>query len=109
MRANGKPLEKESIKIYPFSIYLENKEKILNQSTDAGGFQTLSGSYRKKESRIEIWREQKPSNFDERINELFKTSGSNIQARSLRICFNTSDSFMFNSCINRSTNLWRGS
>lgn len=76
-RANGKPLEKQPIKVYPFSIYLENKQKILNQSTDEKGFQTLGGSYRKKESRIEIWRDEKPSDFDERINELLQTEGAN--------------------------------
>ena len=76
-RANGKPLEKNPIKIYPFSIYVENKEKILNQSTDQNGFQTLDGTYKRKWNRIQIWPDDKPSDFDDVIAELLKTKGQN--------------------------------
>lgn len=74
-RANGRPLEKEPIRMYPFSIYVQNKQKIFNQSTDPQGFHTLKGSYRTKDKRIQIWRSQKPSDFDQVIAELLQTEG----------------------------------
>lgn len=76
MRANGKPLQKKNIRVYPYSVYLENKQKVLNQSTDGEGFNTLSGSYKQKRNRIQIWMDQKPEDFDQIIQELLQTEGA---------------------------------
>lgn len=74
-RANGKPLQKQNIKVYPYSIYLENKQKVLNQSNNNAAAQTLTGSYSRKRNRIQIWMDEKPDDFDQIINELLQTEG----------------------------------
>jgi len=74
-RANGQPLQKQPIRIYPYSIYVENKQKILNQSTNPQGLPSLEGTYRRKSNRVEIWPNEKPNDFDLIIQELLRTQG----------------------------------
>jgi hypothetical protein len=68
-RATNKGLYKETTRIYPAFFTLLNNKKILNQ---ANGVNTLSGTYRRKNAKILLHPETKPSDFEQTIAELFK-------------------------------------
>ena len=76
-RANGKPLQKQPIKIYPAYLYIESKQRILNQGTDDQGFQTLDGTYNTRRFRVPLFTDEKPTNFDEIVRDALRVPGIN--------------------------------
>jgi hypothetical protein len=68
-RATNSGLYKETTKVYPAYFTLLNNQKILNQ---ANGRSTLSGTYQKKKTKILLWPDTKPSDFEQTIAELLK-------------------------------------
>lgn len=74
-KANGKPLQKEPIKIYPAYFYIQSKQRILNESTDAQGFQTLDGTWNSRRFTIELFPDEKPFDFEEIVADALRTRG----------------------------------
>lgn len=72
MKANGKPLEKETTKIYPAYMTVVTAQKVLNESQ---GKPSLKGNYSYRRNRIPLWVEQKPDDFEQIINELLYVPG----------------------------------
>jgi len=74
MKANGKPLQKETTKIYPAYMTVVTTQKVLNEKK---GMPTLQGNYSYRRNRIELWTDTKPDNFNEIIQELLYIPGIN--------------------------------
>ena len=74
-RANGKPLQKQPIKIYPAYLYIQSKQRILNQGTNARGFQTLDGTWNSRRFVIELFPEREPDDFDRVVADALRTPG----------------------------------
>jgi hypothetical protein len=76
----GKRLEysalyKETRRIYPCYFTLFNNQKVLNEDS---GKATLSGVYKSRKYRFDLWTEKKPENYQEDLNELLRTRSSNF-------------------------------
>jgi hypothetical protein len=74
-RSSGKVLYKETTRVYPAYFTLVNSQKILNE---ASGKTTLSGTYKKQQSKILLYPSEKPDNFERVIAELLKTPGVDV-------------------------------
>ena len=75
-RANGKPLQKKPIKIYPAFMYIQAKQRILNEGTDQQGFQTLDGTWNSRRFTIELFPDTKPDDFEQVVASAIKTPGA---------------------------------
>lgn len=67
-------LYKEATLIYPGYVTILNRQKVLNEES---GVATLSGVYKNRRDRLELWTDTKPTDWDERITELLKIPGTN--------------------------------
>lgn len=74
-RAAGRAMAKEAIRVYPAYMILTNAQKVINEEE---GRATLSGAYKYKSDRLELWTKTKPINFDQTIRELLTTQGADI-------------------------------
>lgn len=72
-KANGKALCKETARIYPAYMTLINSQKVINEED---GRSTLTGVYKHKRNRIEMYLSSKPSDFETIINNILFTPGS---------------------------------
>lgn len=59
---------------YPYEVLIVNQQRILNEEN---GRANRSGIYEKREAILPLWTEEKPSNWAEKINEIFTTPGAN--------------------------------
>lgn len=71
-RKTHKSLYKESTLVYPAEMVIFNKQKALNE---ADGRAEVSGVFKQRKYKIPLYTEKKPSNWDELIEEIFKTPG----------------------------------
>jgi hypothetical protein len=67
-------LQKETTRVYPAYFTIVNQKKVLNEDS---GRATLTGVYQARKYQIPLWLQEKPENFDQIIQELFTTPGSN--------------------------------
>ncbi len=72
VRANNKPLYKETTQVYPAYFTIIHQEKITTESS----FPTLTGNYRRSKYRIPLWTTTKPDDADEKIREALRIRGS---------------------------------
>jgi hypothetical protein len=73
-RRTSPALYKQSQRVYPAYATVLNQQKILNEE---GAITTLSGAYKRKRDRLELWTPTKPPDWEERIAELLRTPGAN--------------------------------
>lgn len=69
-RQINESLYKESTRIYPAYFTILNREKILSKTQ---GKPSRRGNYRDKGSRILLWTDEKPEDFEQIVTELLKT------------------------------------
>lgn len=69
-----KTLYKETTRVYPVYCTVINRQKVLNEEQ---GRATLSGAYKERKFRLNLWTDAKPDDWDEVIRELTTTSGTN--------------------------------
>ncbi|MEG3437293.1 hypothetical protein V0288_09195 [Pannus brasiliensis CCIBt3594] len=73
-RKYDQALYKETTRIYPVHCTVINRQKVLNEEQ---GRATLSGAYKERKFRLNLWTDTKPDNWDEVIRELTTTRGPN--------------------------------
>ena len=74
-KAQGRALYKDIARIYPAYMTLCNAQKVINETE---GRTTLTGTYKSKRNRIEMFRDVKPYDFDEVIQEILSTPGADL-------------------------------
>ncbi|MBD1917165.1 MULTISPECIES: hypothetical protein [Cyanophyceae] len=72
-RLKNPKLYKETTRIYPAYVTIINRERTLAKDL---GRRSRDGNYIDKRSRIDLWRQTKPANFDEVVRELLRRSDS---------------------------------
>lgn len=66
---------KETTRIYPAYCTILNTEKVISEAL---GQTELSGTYKRKRDRINLYPSSKPDDFEETVNRLFRTPGPNL-------------------------------
>ena len=67
-------LYKEETRIYPTHFTLFNSQKVLNEDS---GRATLTGVYKRKRDRFELWTDTQPDDYQESLAELLRVVGTN--------------------------------
>lgn len=73
-RLQYKALYKENTQVYPGYVTILNRQKVLNEDS---GVATLSGVYKNRRGRLELWTKEKPEDWDTQVQELLRVQGAN--------------------------------
>lgn len=67
-----KTMYKQPTRVYPAYCVIVNRQKVLNEEN---GRATLTGAYKERKFRMNLWTDSKPDNWDEIVRELTITRG----------------------------------
>jgi hypothetical protein len=67
-------LYKEQLRVYPCYFTIFNNQRVLNEDS---GKATLTGVYKTRDYRFDLWLDEKPDNYQEIITDLLRVPGLN--------------------------------